>query len=47
MTPGCRNMAELFSDQGYAITAEGGDIAVEKALQEPSDLGSLSLRMPC
>jgi CheY-like chemotaxis protein len=28
----CRNMADLFGDLGHAIdTAEGGDIALEKA----------------
>lgn len=43
----CRNMADLFSDLGYAIdTAEGGDIAIEKARQQPYDLGLLDLRMP-
>jgi CheY-like chemotaxis protein len=43
----CRNMADLFGDLGYAIdTAEGGDIALEKAQQQPYDLGLLDLRMP-
>jgi CheY-like chemotaxis protein len=43
----CRNMADLFGDLGYAIdTAEGGDIALEKARQQPYDLGLLDLRMP-
>jgi CheY-like chemotaxis protein len=43
----CRNMADLFGDLGYAIdTAEGGDTALEKARQQPYDLGLLDLRMP-
>jgi len=43
----CRNMADLFGDLGYAIdTAEGGDVALEKARQQPYDLGLLDLRMP-
>jgi CheY-like chemotaxis protein len=43
----CRNMADLFGDLGYAIdTAEAGDIALEKARQQPYDLGLLDLRMP-
>lgn len=43
----CRNMADLFGDLGYAIdTAEGRDIALEKARQQPYDLGLLDLRMP-
>lgn len=43
----CRNMADIFADLGYAIdTAEGGDIALEKARQQPYDLGLLDLRMP-
>ena len=43
----CRNMADLFGDLGYAIdTAEGGDIALEKARHQRYDLGLLDLRMP-
>jgi CheY-like chemotaxis protein len=43
----CRNMVDLFGDVGYAIdTAEGGDTALEKARQQPYDLGLLDLRMP-
>jgi len=43
----CRNMADIFGDLGYAIdTAEGGDIALEKARQQPYNLGLLDLRMP-
>ena len=43
----CRNMADLLGDLGYAIdAAEGGDIALEKAQQQPYDLGLLDLRMP-
>jgi CheY-like chemotaxis protein len=43
----CRNLADLFGDLGYAIdTAGGGDIALEKARQQPYDLGLLDLRMP-
>ncbi len=42
----CRNMADLFGELGYAIdTAEGGDTALEKAGQQPYDLGLLDLRM--
>jgi CheY-like chemotaxis protein len=40
-------MADLFGDSGYAIdTAEGEDIAVEKARKQQYDLGLLDLRMP-
>jgi two-component system response regulator HydG len=43
----CRNLADLFGDLGYAIdTAEGGDVALEKARQRAYDLGLLDLRMP-
>jgi hypothetical protein len=43
----CRNIADLFSDLGYAIdTAECGDIALEKARKQQYDLGLLDLRMP-
>ena len=43
----CCNMADLLGDRGYAIeTAEGGDTALEKARQQPYDLGLLDLRMP-
>ena len=43
----CRNLADLFGDLEYAIdTAEGGDIALEKARQRAYDLGLLDLRMP-
>jgi CheY-like chemotaxis protein len=43
----CRNLAHLFGDLGYAIdTAEGGDIALEKARQRAYDLGLLDLGMP-
>jgi two-component system response regulator PilR (NtrC family) len=42
----CRNLADLFGDRGYAVeTAEGGDVALEKAQQQPYDLGLLDLRM--
>ena len=43
----CRNMADLFGDLGYAIeTADGGHTALDKARQQPYDLGLLDLRMP-
>jgi CheY-like chemotaxis protein len=43
----CRNMADLFGDLGYAVdTAEHGEKALEKARQQPYDLGLLDLRMP-
>lgn len=43
----CCNMADLFGDLGYAVeTAEGGEIALEKAQQRPYDMGLLDLRMP-
>ena len=43
----CRNLADLFGDLEHAIdTAEGGDIALEKARQRAYDLGLLDLRMP-
>jgi CheY-like chemotaxis protein len=43
----CRNMADLFSDSGYAIdTVEGGDVALEKARKQLYDMGLLDLRMP-
>jgi CheY-like chemotaxis protein len=43
----CRNMADLFGDLGYAIeTAEGGHTALDKAREQPYDLGLLDLRMP-
>ena len=43
----CRNMADLFGDLGYAIeTAEGAHTALDKARQQPYDLGLLDLRMP-
>src|SRR5271166_6108253 len=43
----CTNMVDLFGDLGYAVeTAEGGDTALEKARQQPYDLGLLDLRMP-
>jgi CheY-like chemotaxis protein len=43
----CRNMADLFDDVGYVVdTAECGDRALEKARQQPYDLGLLDLRMP-
>jgi CheY-like chemotaxis protein len=43
----CRNLADLFGDLGYAIdTAEGGEIALEKARQQSYDLGLLDFRMP-
>jgi CheY-like chemotaxis protein len=43
----CRNLEDLFGELGYAIdTAEGGEIALEKARQQPYDLGLLDLRMP-
>jgi CheY-like chemotaxis protein len=43
----CRNMADLFGDLGYAIdTAEGGDIALEKARKQPYDVSLLDQRMP-
>jgi CheY-like chemotaxis protein len=42
----CRNMADLFGDRGYAVhAADGGDMALEKAGQQPYDLGLLDLRM--
>jgi two-component system response regulator AtoC len=41
------NMADLFGDLGYAIdTADGGEIALEKARKQRYDLGLLDLRMP-
>ena len=43
----CRNMADLFGDQGYAIqTAENGDAALVKARHQPYDLALLDQRMP-
>jgi CheY-like chemotaxis protein len=43
----CRNMVDLFAELGYAIdTAEAGYTALEKAQQQPYDLGLLDLRMP-
>jgi CheY-like chemotaxis protein len=40
-------MADLFGDLGYATdTADGGATALEKARQQPYDLGLLDLRMP-
>jgi CheY-like chemotaxis protein len=43
----CRNMADLFTDLGYEVdAADGGDTALEKAGQQPYDLGLLDLRMP-
>src|SRR3974390_3002478 len=43
----CSNLADLFGDLGYAVeTAGGGDDALEKARQQPYDLGLLDLRMP-
>jgi CheY-like chemotaxis protein len=43
----CRNMADLFGDLGYVVdAAEGGEMALEKAGQQPYDLGLLDLRMP-
>jgi CheY-like chemotaxis protein len=42
-----RNMEDLFGDLGYAVdAAEGGEMALEKAQQQPYDLGLLDLRMP-
>jgi CheY-like chemotaxis protein len=42
------NMADLFSDLlGYRVdAAEGGDITLERARQQPYDMGLLDLRMP-
>jgi len=43
----CRNMADLFGDQGYAIeTAESGATALVKARRQPYDVALLDLRMP-
>ncbi len=43
----CRNMVDLFGDLGFAVdAAEGGVTALEKARQQPYDLGLLDLRMP-
>jgi len=43
----CRNMVDLFGDLGYTVdAAEGGEVALEKAPQQPYDLGLLDLRMP-
>ncbi len=43
----CRNMADLFGDLGYVVdAADGGDMALEKAGQQPYDMGLLDLRMP-
>jgi CheY-like chemotaxis protein len=43
----CRNMADLLGDLGYVVDAAGGgDMALEKAGQQPYDLGLLDLRMP-
>ena len=42
----CRNMADLFDDLGYHTdTAECGVDALEKANQQPYDIGLLDLRM--
>jgi CheY-like chemotaxis protein len=43
----CRNMADLFGNLGYVVDAAGGgETALEKARQQPYDLGLLDLRMP-
>jgi CheY-like chemotaxis protein len=43
----CRNMADLLGDQGYVVdVADGGDLALQKAGQQPYDLGLLDLRLP-
>jgi two-component system NtrC family response regulator/two-component system response regulator AtoC len=43
----CRNMADLFGDLGHVVDAvEAGEVALEKARQQPYDLGLLDLRMP-
>jgi two-component system, OmpR family, response regulator len=43
----CRNMADLFGELGYLVDAAGGgETALEKARQQPYDLGLLDLRMP-
>lgn len=43
----CRNMTDLFDDLGFAVdTAEGGDMALNKARQQRYDFGLLDLRMP-
>jgi CheY-like chemotaxis protein len=43
----CRNMVDLFGDLGYVVdAADGGHTALEKAGQQPYDLGLLDLRMP-
>jgi CheY-like chemotaxis protein len=42
-----RNMADLFGDLGYMVdAADAGDTALEKAVQQPYDVGLLDLRMP-
>jgi CheY-like chemotaxis protein len=43
----CRNMADILGDLGYATdTALAGDVALEKARQQPYDVALLDLRMP-
>jgi CheY-like chemotaxis protein len=43
----CRNMTDLFGEFGYMVdAAHGGEMALEKARQQPYDLGLLDLRMP-
>lgn len=43
----CRNMTDLFGDQGYFVdAAECGDSALEQARRQPYDVGLLDLRMP-
>ena len=43
----CRNMADHLGDLGYVVDAAGGGaMALEKAGQQPYDLGLLDLRNP-
>jgi CheY-like chemotaxis protein len=43
----CRNLADILTDLGYAVdTAEGGEVALEKARRQPYHVGLLDLRMP-
>jgi CheY-like chemotaxis protein len=43
----CRNLPDLFGEWGYRVdTAEGGEVALEKARQQPYQVGLLGLRMP-
>lgn len=43
----CRSMADVFSELGYSVeTAEGGEMALEKAQRQSYQVSLLDLRMP-